>query len=82
MQFRTSDTALRINLLGSAAAILTTDQRQQILQYPGKESTSRRMDANKNIDTQLLENSEDLAQEVKDQWEDFPWQRFPGFIRA
>ena len=40
------------------------------------------MDANKNIDTQLLENSEDLAQEVKDQWEDFPWQRFPGYIRA
>jgi hypothetical protein len=46
----TSDTVLRIDL-GSAAAILTTDQRQQILQYPGTESTSRRMDANKNIDT-------------------------------
>jgi hypothetical protein len=77
----TSDTVLRINL-GSAAAIITRDQRQKIWQYLGKESTSRRMDTNKNIDAQLLENSEDVTQEAKDQWEDFPWQQFLGYIRA
>jgi len=40
------------------------------------------MDANKNIDAQLLENSEDLAREGKDEWQRLPMATISGYIRA